>query len=97
MSKAKNPVMYVGQGVFYADGCAELLQFVELAQILIVTTLKAKSAFPENHALSLGVCGEPVDYLLSNSGFAGYGPGLWGTGQDPHTCTFNIVRSHQPV
>jgi thiamine pyrophosphate-dependent acetolactate synthase large subunit-like protein len=65
--KAKNPVLYVGQGVFYADGCAELLQFVELARIPVVTTLKAKSAFPENHALSLGVRGEPVDYFLNNS------------------------------
>src|SRR4030042_5823851 len=44
--KAKNPVLYVGQGVFYADGCAELLQFVELARIPVITTLKAKSAFP---------------------------------------------------
>jgi thiamine pyrophosphate-dependent acetolactate synthase large subunit-like protein len=65
--KAKNPVLYVGQGVFYADGCAELLQFVELAQIPIITTMKAKSAFPENHALSLGTRGEPVDYFLNNS------------------------------
>lgn len=65
--KAKNPVLYVGQGVFYADGCAELLQFVELAQIPIITTLKGKSAFPENHALSLGIRGEPVDYFLNNA------------------------------
>jgi len=65
--KAKNPVLYVGQGVFYADGCAELLQFVELTKIPIITTLKAKSAFPENHALSLGVRGEPVDDFLSKS------------------------------
>ena len=24
---------------------------------------------------------------INNSGFAGYGPGFWGPGQDPHTCT----------
>jgi acetolactate synthase-1/2/3 large subunit len=65
--KAKNPILYAGQGVFYADGCAELLEFVELAQIPIITTLKAKSAFPENHALSLGIRDEPVDYYLGHT------------------------------
>ena len=65
--KAKNPVMYVGQGVFYADGCAELLEFAELAQIPVLTTLKGKSCFPENHVLSLGVRGEPVDHFLNSS------------------------------
>lgn len=65
--KAKSPVLYAGQGVFYADACAELLQFVELARIPVITTLKAKSAFPENHALALGVRGVPVDDFLNNS------------------------------
>ena len=65
--KAKNPVLYVGQGVFYADGCAELFQFVDLAQIPVITTLKGKSAFPENHTLSLGVRGEPAEQFLGNS------------------------------
>ena len=64
---AKNPVLYAGQGVFYADGCAELLQFVELAQLPIITTLKGKSAFPENHELALGIRGEPVDDFLNNA------------------------------
>jgi acetolactate synthase-1/2/3 large subunit len=62
---AKKPLLYVGDGVFYGDACAELLQFVELAGIPIITTLKAKSAFPEDHALSLGVRGEPADYYLN--------------------------------
>ncbi len=67
--KAKNPVLYVGQGVFHADGCAELLQFVELAKIPIITTLKGKSAFPENHELALGIRGDAVDDFLNNSDF----------------------------
>lgn len=78
--KARNPVMYVGQGIFYADGCAELLQFAELARIPVVTTLKAKSAFPENHALSLGVRGEPVDYFLNNADLVF----AMGTGMSPN-------------
>ncbi len=55
---AKNPLLYVGEGVFYADAIAELLEFAEMAQIPVLTTLKAKSAFPENHPLSVGVRGE---------------------------------------
>ncbi len=61
---AKKPILYVGDGVFYGDACAELLQFAALAQVPVLTTLKAKSAFPENHPLSLGVRGEPADHFL---------------------------------
>jgi len=43
---ASRPLLYVGEGVFYADATAELLQFAELAQVPVLTTLKAKSAFP---------------------------------------------------
>lgn len=65
--KAQKPILYVGQGIFYADACDELLQFVELAKIPVITTLKAKSALPENHALALGIRGEPVDYFINTS------------------------------
>ena len=61
---AKKPVLYVGQGVLYADACAELLQFAELAQIPVITTLKAKSSFPDSHPLSLGTRGEPAEHFL---------------------------------
>jgi len=55
---AKKPLLFVGEGVFYADACAELREFAELAQIPVLTTLKGKSAFPENHSLSVGVRGK---------------------------------------
>ncbi|MCL4535464.1 MAG: thiamine pyrophosphate-binding protein [Bacteroidetes bacterium] len=61
---AKNPLLYVGEGVFYADATAELLKFAEMAQVPVLTTLKAKSAFPENNPLSVGVRGElAANYL----------------------------------
>jgi acetolactate synthase I/II/III large subunit len=61
---AKDPILYVGEGVYYADATAELLQFAELAQVPVLTTLKAKGTFPENHPLSLGVRGSlAADYL----------------------------------
>jgi acetolactate synthase-1/2/3 large subunit len=64
---ADNPLLYAGQGIFFSDACAELKKFAELAQLPIVTTLKGKSSFPENHQLSLGVRGEPVERFLQKA------------------------------
>lgn len=64
---AKNPLLYVGEGVLYADATAELRQFAELAQLPVLTTLKAKSAFPEGHPLSLGARGNLADHFLHTS------------------------------
>jgi thiamine pyrophosphate-dependent acetolactate synthase large subunit-like protein len=61
---AKQPLLYVGEGVFYGDATAELRQFAELAQVPVLTTLKGKSAFPENHPLSVGVRGELAEAWL---------------------------------
>ena len=61
---AKRPLLYVGDGVFYADAMAELRQLAELAQVPVLTTLKGKSAFPENHPLSVGVRGEVAAHAL---------------------------------
>ncbi|MBN1584028.1 MAG: hypothetical protein JXA89_25185 [Anaerolineae bacterium] len=61
---AQDPLLYVGEGVFYGDATAELLQFAERAQLPVLTTLKAKSAFPENHPLSVGVRGELANHFL---------------------------------
>lgn len=61
---AKDPLLYVGEGVFYGGATAELLRFTELAQVPVLTTLKAKSAFPENHPLSVGVRGELANHFL---------------------------------
>jgi acetolactate synthase-1/2/3 large subunit len=61
---AKDPLLYVGEGVVYADAAAELLQFAELAQVPVLTTLKAKGIFPENHPLSVGVRGSHAEHFL---------------------------------
>ena len=52
--RAKRPLLWVGQGVLYADACAELKAFAELMQIPVVTTMQGKSAFPDDHPLALG-------------------------------------------
>jgi thiamine pyrophosphate-dependent acetolactate synthase large subunit-like protein len=61
---ATDPLLHVGEGVLYADATTELRQFAELAQVPVVTTLKAKSAFPENHPLSVGVRGSLAEHYL---------------------------------
>jgi len=61
---AKAPLLHVGEGVLYADATSELRQFAELAQVPVLTTLKAKGAFPENHPLSVGVRGPLAEHFL---------------------------------
>ena len=52
--EANCPVLHAGQGVLYAGATEELKQLAELLQAPVMTTLVGKSAFPEDHSLSLG-------------------------------------------
>ncbi len=52
--KAQCPVIHAGQGVMYAEATSELVKLAELLQAPVMTTNTGKSAFPENHPLSLG-------------------------------------------
>jgi acetolactate synthase-1/2/3 large subunit len=58
--EAKRPIIHAGQGVLYAEACAELVELAELLQIPVMTTLEGKSAFPEDHPLALGTGGGGV-------------------------------------
>jgi acetolactate synthase I/II/III large subunit len=51
---AKRPLIYAGQGVHYARAWPELKAVAELLEAPVTTSLEGKSAFPENHPLSLG-------------------------------------------
>ena len=51
---ADAPVVNAGQGVMYAEATDELVEFAELTNIPVMTTLAGKSAFPEDHPLALG-------------------------------------------
>jgi acetolactate synthase-1/2/3 large subunit len=55
--EARCPVVQAGQGVLYAEASAELVELAELLELPVMTTFEGKSAFPEDHALSLGTCG----------------------------------------
>lgn len=52
--KARCPVIHAGQGILYAAATAELVKLAELIGAPVLTTNTGKSAFPENHPLSLG-------------------------------------------
>ena len=63
--KAENPLIYAGEGVIYAGASAELTEFAELVNTPVVSTLKAKGAFPENNPLFVGVRGDQVNEYLN--------------------------------
>jgi len=54
LATAKCPVIIAGQGVLYAEASAELVALADLLQAPVMTTVDGKSAFPEDHPLSLG-------------------------------------------
>jgi acetolactate synthase-1/2/3 large subunit len=54
IAAAERPVLYVGGGTINAEACAELRELAELGRLPVVTTLMAKSAFPETHELHFG-------------------------------------------
>jgi acetolactate synthase I/II/III large subunit len=54
IAAAERPILYVGGGVVNADACPELLELAEVGRLPVVTTLMAKSSFPESHELHFG-------------------------------------------
>ncbi len=51
---AANPVIHAGQGALYAEAWDELQELAELTQAPVMTSMAGKSAFREDHPLSLG-------------------------------------------
>ena len=54
LARAANPVIYAGQGVHYSKAWDALKALAEEWNIPVTTSIEGKSAFPENHPLSLG-------------------------------------------
>src|SRR6202158_1428429 len=69
--EAERPVIYAGQGVHYARAWQQLRELAELLEAPVTPSLEGKSAFPENHPLSLGSGGrsmpKTVHEFLKNS------------------------------
>ena len=55
--KAKHPLFFLGRGAILSGATPEIKEIAEFLTIPVITTPKAKGAFPEDHALSLGVFG----------------------------------------
>ena len=60
LAGAKTPVIYAGQGVHFAKAWGELKDLAESWNIPVTTSLEGKSAFPEDHPLSLGSGGRAI-------------------------------------
>ncbi|WP_122090687.1 thiamine pyrophosphate-requiring protein [Halalkalicoccus subterraneus] len=54
LAEAERPVVFAGQGVHYAKGWNSLKELAETLEAPVATSLNGKSAFPEDHPLSLG-------------------------------------------
>ena len=71
LAAAERPVIYAGQGVHYAQAWPELKALAEEWNIPVTTSLEGKSAFPEDHPLSLGSGGRanprPVKRFLEDA------------------------------
>lgn len=81
---AERPVIYVGQGVHYAQAWSALRELAELLEAPVTSSLGGKSAFPETHPLSLGSGGraypKTVHHFLQNADL------IFGIG-----CSFSIT------
>jgi acetolactate synthase-1/2/3 large subunit len=61
---AKRPVLYVGQGVHYAEAWDEVKELAEHLALPVCTSLQGKSAFPEDHPQALGSGGRAIPKQL---------------------------------
>jgi acetolactate synthase-1/2/3 large subunit len=78
---ARRPVLHAGHGVLWAEAWDELRELAETAQIPVMTTMAGKSAFPEDHPLSLGagghtITGEAASFLVRSDVILAVGSGL---------------------
>src|SRR5437660_1115079 len=87
---AQRPIIVAGQGVHYGKAWPQLKALAELLEAPVMTTLPGKSAFPENHPLSLGSGGIGIGahlwHFLQNADF------IFGIG-----CSFTRTSFATPV
>jgi acetolactate synthase-1/2/3 large subunit len=71
LARAERPVIYAGQGLHYAKAWDQLRELAELLEAPVTSSLQGKSAFPENHPLSLGAGSraipKPVHHFLQQA------------------------------
>ena len=67
IEKAEKPVLYVGGGIISSGASKELLEFAELTNIPVCTTLMGIGCFPEDHPLSLKWLGMHGTYYANRA------------------------------
>jgi len=67
IEKAEKPVLYVGGGIIASGASKELLEFAELTNIPVTTTLMGIGCFPESHPLSLKWLGMHGTYYANRA------------------------------
>jgi acetolactate synthase-1/2/3 large subunit len=67
IEKAEKPVLYVGGGIISSGASKELLEFAELTNIPVCTTLMGIGCFPETHPLSLKWLGMHGSYYANRA------------------------------
>jgi thiamine pyrophosphate-dependent acetolactate synthase large subunit-like protein len=76
--EAKAPVIYAGQGIHYARAWEPLKRLAEWLGAPVATSLQGKSAFPEDHPLSLGAGGHSFPPMVPH--FLGEADWILGAG-----------------
>ncbi len=90
LTEARRPVIYAGQGVHYARAWQPLRELAELLEAPVTTSLQGKSAFPEDHPLSLGSGGRSVPQTVHD--FLQNADVIFGIG-----CSFAISNFAVPI
>ncbi|MFB0562054.1 MAG: thiamine pyrophosphate-binding protein [Candidatus Lokiarchaeia archaeon] len=70
--KADSPLILAGAGVLWSEAWEELRILAETLEIPVATTSNGRGCIPEDHQLSIGMCGSyggnaAADYALSNA------------------------------
>jgi len=65
VAEAKKPLILAGAGILHAKASAELIDYVNQAQIPVTNTLLGLGGFPSTHPLFLGMCGMHGTYTAN--------------------------------
>jgi thiamine pyrophosphate-dependent acetolactate synthase large subunit-like protein len=88
--QAARPVIYAGQGVHYGKAWQSLRALAEILEAPAATSLQGKSAFPEDHPLSLGSGGRAMPKTVHQ--FLQQADVIFGVG-----CSFAVSNFAVPV
>src|SRR5215472_51915 len=87
--EAERPVIYAGQGIHWAGAWEALQKLSELLGAPVATSLQGKSAFPEDHPLSLGAGGHSFPPMVPH--FLGQADWIFGVGCSFTETNFGIA------